>query len=242
MPNRIARDSARTSPTLALLSDFEERGFWRLLLAADDYGRFQADPELVLAQCFPRMLDKVTRSMCEQMLRACVAAGLIQLYEVDGCLYGQFCKADKYFTRRAKTSKYPSATQTHSTRDADAPQMLRTRIASASGVSGVEEVEERGSGLRGARGGVRGSGVEEDHTPRRLIDLLGNGQIDQEHEARKTEALKLAETAERLAKAHKETEGQTNGRGTWEDVARRTDGKLRASGVIDDTTEDDVPF
>jgi hypothetical protein len=139
MPNRIARDSARTSKTLAQLTDFGERGFWRLLLAADDFGRFQADPALVLAACFPRMMETVTRSMCEQMLRECVAVGLITLYEVEGTTYGQFVKADKYFTRRAKHSKYPSATHVRSGRVASA---LEDR-----GARGEDRgIEDRGNG------------------------------------------------------------------------------------------------
>jgi hypothetical protein len=137
VPNRIARDSARKSVTLAQLSDFGERGFWRLILAADDFGRFIADPAIVLADCFPRMTDRVTHSMCQQMLCECVAAGLIVIYEVDGVQYGQFVKADKYFQRRAKTSKYPSATQTHS-----------RRAAYALGDRG-SGIEDRGSGIGG---------------------------------------------------------------------------------------------
>jgi hypothetical protein len=127
MPNRIARDSARTSKTLAKLTDFGERGFWRLVLAADDFGRFAADPALVLAACFPRMMENVSLLMCEQMLRECEAAGLITIYEVDGAKYGQFVKADKYFTRRAKHSKYPPATQVRSIRVASAPEVARLR-------------------------------------------------------------------------------------------------------------------
>lgn len=127
MPNRIARDSARTSKTLAQLTDFGERGFWRLMLAADDFGRFEADAAVVLAQCFPRMMATVTLSMCEQMLRECVAVGLITLYEVDGTRYGQFVKADTYFTRRAKHSKYPPATQVRSVCVASAPEVRGSR-------------------------------------------------------------------------------------------------------------------
>ena len=123
VPNRMARDSARSSRTLAQLSDFGERGFWRLMLYADDFGRFEADPEIVRVECFKRMLDKVSVAHAEQMLRECVAVGLIFLYEVEGKTYGEFVNADKYFTRRAKHSKYPSATQTPRTCDADATHM-----------------------------------------------------------------------------------------------------------------------
>ena len=129
MPNRIIRDSARSSKTLATLTDFAERGFWRLILAADDFGRFPADASLVLAMCFPRMTDKVSLLMCEQMLRECEAAGLIILYEVEGINYGQFVKADKYFTRRAKHSKYPPATHVRSIRVASAPEVARIEVS-----------------------------------------------------------------------------------------------------------------
>ena len=93
------------------------------MLYADDFGRFEADPEIVRVECFKRMLDKVSVAHAEQMLRECVAVGLIFLYEVDGKTYGEFVKADKYFTRRAKHSKYPGATQTPRTCDADATHM-----------------------------------------------------------------------------------------------------------------------
>ena len=147
MPNRIARDSARKSKSLAKLTDFGERGFWRLVLAADDFGRFIADPAIILAECFPRMLDRVSLLMCEQMLRECVAADLIVLYEVDGVTYGQFVKADKYFTRRAKGSKYPSAPQTHRTGIASAPEVSRGEGRGARGeegslVASPEQVKE----------------------------------------------------------------------------------------------------
>lgn len=140
MPNRVMRDTARSSKTLAQLTDFGERGFWRLILAADDFGRFPADPSLVLAACFPRMMEKVSLLMCEQMLRECEAAGLITLYEAEGALYGQFVKADKYFTRRSKHSKYPSATQVRSIRIASAPEVRGFEVAR------IEEsrVEDRG--------------------------------------------------------------------------------------------------
>ncbi len=141
MPNRIARDSARRSKTLAQLSDFGERGFWRLMLAADDFGRFEAEPAMVRAECFPRMVETVTLSMCEQMLRECVAAGLIFLYEVEGTCYGQFVKADKYFTRRSKHSKYPPATHLRSTRVASAPEVRGSEVAR------IEESRIEGRGV-----------------------------------------------------------------------------------------------
>lgn len=111
MPNRYVRDS-RTSKRLAALSDFAERGFWRLVQAADDYGRFEADAAVILAQCFPRAPAGITLARIEKMLSECASAQLICLYEIGGACcdrYGEFRnEAASFFNRRAKFSKYPA--------------------------------------------------------------------------------------------------------------------------------------
>ena len=40
MPNRILKESIRTSDTIGELSWFEEVLFYRLIVSCDDYGRF----------------------------------------------------------------------------------------------------------------------------------------------------------------------------------------------------------
>jgi hypothetical protein len=59
MSNRMIRESALTSPTLARLSHGAERTFWRLTVVADDFGRFNAEPSVVRARCFPLLLEAV---------------------------------------------------------------------------------------------------------------------------------------------------------------------------------------
>jgi hypothetical protein len=108
MPNRIIRDSARTSPTLDALSDGAERCFWRLVTVADDYGRFDADPRVVLAGCFPLRVGRLEVGQVTGWLEELIAVGLVQTYEVGERRYGVFVAADKYFTRRARHSKYPA--------------------------------------------------------------------------------------------------------------------------------------
>jgi hypothetical protein len=54
MPDRIIRERSRSSPTLKQLTDAAERAWWRLTTACDDYGRFDADPEVLLAELFKR--------------------------------------------------------------------------------------------------------------------------------------------------------------------------------------------
>ena len=53
MPDRIIRESALSSHTLDGLTDGAERTFWRLIVVADDHGRFDADPRVLLAKCYP---------------------------------------------------------------------------------------------------------------------------------------------------------------------------------------------
>lgn len=107
MPNRIIRDSARTSPTLDALSDGAERCFWRLTTAADDYGRFLADPRAVLSACFPLKVGGLPVKRVAAWLEEMGAVKLVLFYRVGDRLYGQFVSADKYFDKRARTSKYP---------------------------------------------------------------------------------------------------------------------------------------
>ena len=66
MPNRIIRESCTTSPTLDALSDGAERMFWRLTTIADDYGRFDADPRVLLAKCFPLRVGRISIKTIEK--------------------------------------------------------------------------------------------------------------------------------------------------------------------------------
>jgi hypothetical protein len=108
MPNRIIRESCRTSKTLQQLSDGAERLFWRLTTIADDFGRFEADPLLVLSSCFPLADGSLNSQVIHRRLEEMVKTGLIQVYQVEDRLYGLFTKWDKHNSRRAKHSKYPT--------------------------------------------------------------------------------------------------------------------------------------
>jgi hypothetical protein len=110
MPNRIIRDKCRYSPSLDQLSHGAERMFWRLVTVADDFGRFEADPRILLAACFPLKVQTLKIGQIDSWRSELISADLIFLYEGTGHLYGQFRNADAYFDKRAKTSKYPEPT------------------------------------------------------------------------------------------------------------------------------------
>src|SRR5579864_5388585 len=105
MPDRLIRESALFSKSLARLSDFAERLFWRLTTTADDYGRFPADPEVVAGRCMPLLgagARRVKAALVEMQ-----ETDTVRLYEVEGKSFGYFPAWSRYQQTRAKKSKYP---------------------------------------------------------------------------------------------------------------------------------------
>ena len=68
MPNRILKETICTSPSIEGLNWFEEVCFYRLLVQADDYGRLDARPMILLSRLFP-LRDDIT---CRQITDALV--------------------------------------------------------------------------------------------------------------------------------------------------------------------------
>lgn len=110
MPNRMIRESARTSSTLYRLSDGAERFFWRLTTVADDFGRFEADPRILKAKCFPLWPDSRMSPQKVRTLYRELEHELVKTYVVEGKTFGFFVTWDRYQTRRASRSKFPSPT------------------------------------------------------------------------------------------------------------------------------------
>lgn len=120
MPNRILRDGILGSKAVNSLTDSGEIFYRRLMSVVDDYGRFEADPELIRARCFPRQLDRWPLSRVSESLSECGEArssdgeALLTVYSVEGSdekylqvnNFGQRIRVDK---KGAMTpSKYPS--------------------------------------------------------------------------------------------------------------------------------------
>ena len=103
MPNRILRDWT-DSYRLEQLSAEAERLFVRLIMRADDLGRFTADPRLIKSACFP-LLPELTPESISRWLGECEAAGLIQCYTTDG---KRLLAIIEFRQRtRCKVGKYP---------------------------------------------------------------------------------------------------------------------------------------
>lgn len=107
MPNRIIKETIRTSRSVNALSDFEFRVMFHLITYVDDYGRGSADPELIKGMVFPRR-KSVTEAQIAKALDAIEKLDIIRLYEVDGESYLYFRKWSKHQQIRAKVSKFPA--------------------------------------------------------------------------------------------------------------------------------------
>lgn len=104
MPVRLVRpwcDSYRVDR----LGDAAEVFFLRLIMCADDYGRFTADPRLLKAALYP--LRDIRNADISRLLQRCEHSELIAVYNgADGKPYAAIRNFGQRM--RAKTSKYPA--------------------------------------------------------------------------------------------------------------------------------------
>lgn len=107
MPNRIIKESIRTSDSIGELTWFEEVLFYRLIVSCDDYGRFDGRTAIIKGTCFP--LKDMRNGEIEKALHRLSALGMVTLYEVDSKPFLQLTAWERHQTIRAKKSKYPSA-------------------------------------------------------------------------------------------------------------------------------------
>jgi len=108
MPNRFIKESITTSETIAQLNAAEEVLFYRLIVVCDDYGRYDARPEILRAKCYPLSIDKVKVKHIEEWVTALVNAGLAIIYTHEGRPYLQLASWEKHQQIRASKSKFPS--------------------------------------------------------------------------------------------------------------------------------------
>lgn len=72
------------------ISDVAERVFWRLHMVCDDFGNFDADPDILKAKAFP-MLATMTARKIAGAVKELAAARLIAEYESNGDRLGHIC-------------------------------------------------------------------------------------------------------------------------------------------------------
>lgn len=127
MPNRTIYESSRRSPDLRNLSDAAERLWWRLITTVDDFGRFEADPEVLLHACFQRIPPGWTAAKVQRCLHELTAIQpesrqpLLFLYAVKGRWYLQLTNPEPYLRRRAEKSKFPEPPASMGVREEPSP-------------------------------------------------------------------------------------------------------------------------
>lgn len=109
MPNRWIRERCRSSQSLANLSDKAERLFWRLTTVADDFGRFEAEPEIVQSECFKRAANRPSLTDVNKCLQMLADENIVKFYNQNNKLYGVFDNWELHQGKpRADKSKYPN--------------------------------------------------------------------------------------------------------------------------------------
>lgn len=126
MPSRILKDSICTSDNLNKLDAFQETFFYRLLVNCDDYGRFDARPEILKARLYP--LKDIRMDQIAKALQALASAELVILYQVDGKPFVQMSTWERHQQIRAKKSKYPAPETRKQSPDIICNQMISNDI------------------------------------------------------------------------------------------------------------------
>jgi len=104
MPNRIVREGFLDSESINQLSDATEVVFHRLLLIADDAGRTDARPDVLLSKLFPSSSKRRPKDI-DQRLKECIDAKLVVKYEFRGVPYIQISRWQR--TSKTVYSKFP---------------------------------------------------------------------------------------------------------------------------------------
>lgn len=113
MPTRLLREGYLDSERVNALSDPAECLFVRLMLLADDFGRFDARPNYIISRAYPVRRD-VSEKDIARRLEEMSKVSLILLYQVDGKPY---LEIQNFHQRtRAKMSKFPAPDGTRAVR------------------------------------------------------------------------------------------------------------------------------
>ena len=113
MPSRVIREGLIDSEHILAAGEAAEVLFLRLILVADDYGRFDGRLPVICRRCWP--IGGMTDEEVEKRLTALVKNGLVERYEVDG---KPFIQIPNFGQRtRAMKSKFPAPNGSHDEND-----------------------------------------------------------------------------------------------------------------------------
>ncbi|MCY1166570.1 hypothetical protein D9M73_65120 [compost metagenome] len=145
MPSRIIRESILSSARVAKLKPAEEVFYRRLQSIVDDYGRYEADLQLLRSKCYPLQVDDVGAKDIAEWLAACQAADLIRVYEVAGKQYLEILRFGQQLRSKSKCPDPPAIDNNRE----QPPAVVHLGVSVSGVVSEVEAVvEKKGSRKR----------------------------------------------------------------------------------------------
>jgi len=155
MPCRLLKGNIRTSRKIAALKTWQARClFYHLIVTVDDFGCFDGRPEILLAECFPLLVDVITWPDMIEWLEDLERVGLLVRYECEGKPYIALPKWFNHQRLRKKFRKWP--------RPPDEKDNL------------LPPVEERSE--EGNEEGEKKEGKKEKKPKRKLPDVSGDAQ------------------------------------------------------------------
>lgn len=114
MPNRIIKESINESRSLSECSFFTQDLYKRLITYADDYGRFNADTQIMLSRLYPRDTDIISHEDIIKALIDLCGAEKVQFYtsQPRKDIYGCFPNWGEHQRIRDSKTKYPAPDDT----------------------------------------------------------------------------------------------------------------------------------
>lgn len=147
MPNRILKESITTSETIDMLTAEAECTFHRLLVVADDFGRFDARAPMLIARLYPLRVGAVSTEQINSWLDELERAGLVRLYQVDDQRYGEIITWEKHQRIRNKRSRFPAPPEQEAALDSNS-RSTDSNSRSIAGHAGAESESESESESR----------------------------------------------------------------------------------------------
>lgn len=114
MPNRILKESICESEGLSGCTIFARDLYARLITYADDYGRFNADTQIMLARLYPREMDCIDQFDIVEALTELVGVGKIAFYTSSprNTVYGCFPNWKDHQRVRDSKKRFPDPDDT----------------------------------------------------------------------------------------------------------------------------------
>lgn len=128
MPTRVLHGSLTSSPSLASCSPRAQDAFPRFILAADDFGCFDANPRVLLGRSWPLRSD-VSEADISGWLDEYVTAGMAQLWEEGGRSYCFLTGWDGPHGQRHREEYDPKINRKGSKRHTPAPPTRALQIS-----------------------------------------------------------------------------------------------------------------